>query len=297
MPEESRPRVELPAGLDAPPAPGMTRLLSWNMSHSIASWPHLVEVARVANVDVALLQEAGQPKGIDPSTVTTWPSMDDAESWHTWDRPDSVGRRWCAALAWFEWSRVHVQPEVRTRIDQANWDVPAITHPGQFAVGHVTTGGGTFAAVSLYGIWDSQPQKRWIFTEATTHRALSDLTPLLHTGEPVVITGDLNILYRYPEFDLWTPRANTIFDRFSAYGVNVVGPFRPAEEVLEDCPCGGGDHCRHVNTRPDPSGRPWQLDYVLSNLPEERFHTWTLPIEPDYSDHAAVIADVHLGPT
>lgn len=67
-------------GLDAPPSPGVTRLLSWNMGHRIAAWPYLVEVGRAAHVDVALLQEAARPRDAVLDEVTTWPRADDKNS-------------------------------------------------------------------------------------------------------------------------------------------------------------------------------------------------------------------------
>lgn len=93
------------------------------------------------------------------------------------------------------------------------------------------------------------------------------------------------------------PRANTVFDRVKPYGFDVVGPFRRSGTDLPDCPCGGGEQCRHVPTRPSPSGEPWQLDYVISNQPEDRFEMWSLPIEKALSDHAPVIIDIRTTET
>lgn len=288
----------LPADLPARPAEGFTRLLSWNMGHRVAAWPYLVELARAARVEVALLQEAARPRGGTLDEVTTWPDKHDTDAWRTRVYADER-RYWCAAIVWFPWtSPLEVAPEPRTRLGDADWLTPAISHPGQFAVARITPpGGGSVAVVSLYGIWDGQPGKSWIFTEATTHRALSDLTPLMQSGEQVVIAGDLNILHGYPDLDEWMPRANTIFDRVKPYGFEVVGPFRPDGTHLPHCPCGGGYTCRHVATRPSPSGEPWQLDYVISNLPEDRFDMWALPIDPTVSDHAPIIIDVRTAQT
>lgn len=177
---------------------------------------------------MALLQEVGRPRDAILDEVTTWPDKDDKISWRT--RVYTGERRpWCSALAWFDWSQVTVEPEPRTPFSDAHWEDPVISHLDQFAVARITPPDSTpVALVSLYGIWDTQPGKNWIFTEATTHRALSDLTPLMQSGEQVVIAGDLNILHGYPDLDEWMPRANTIFDRVKPYSFEVVGPF-PAD--------------------------------------------------------------------
>lgn len=290
--------VELPPELPRRPAEGRTRLLSWNMAHRLAAWPRLLEIARAAHVDVALVQEAPRPRGPILGDISTWPSKNESDSWRT---TVYTGERrfWCSAITWFEWTQpVQVEPEARARLGDAGWETPAISHPGQFAVARITPpDSAPLAVVSLYGIWDGQPGKSWIFTEATTHRALSDLTPLMQSGEPVVIAGDLNILHGYPARDKWMPRANTIFDRVKPYGFDVVGPFRARGTELAGCPCGGGEACRHVETRPSPSGEPWQLDYVISNLPKDRFKMWALPIDPTVSDHAPIIIDVRASDT
>lgn len=289
--------VDLPDGLNHPPADGVVRLLCWNIAHRQSAWERLVSLARAAHIDIAMLQEASRPRADDvTSVVSTWPDAADKDAWHTWDRPDSPGRRWCSAIAWFPWSRVEVEPEALTRLSEANWDVPTISHPGQFAVARVSKGGQAAALVSIYGLWDAMPGKRsLIFAEPCLHRSISDLTPLLLSGEPVVLAGDLNLVYGYPDYDKWKARSDTVFDRFASYGVSVVGPYRDPDVPFPECPCESPETCRHVMTGPDPSGRQWQLDYVLSNLPEQRFRTWVLAIEPSVSDHAPVIIDLLPG--
>lgn len=42
---------------------------------------------------------------------------------------------------------------------------------------------------------------------------------------------------------------------------------------------------------------PWQLDCVISNLAEDRFEMWTLPIGKTVSEHAPVIIDLRTTQT
>jgi endonuclease/exonuclease/phosphatase family metal-dependent hydrolase len=197
---------------------------------------------------------------------------------------------------WFPWSRCEVAGETRVRLVDAKWDDPTISHPGQFAVGRLLRPDTTsLTVVSLYGIWDSRPeQRRYIFPEATLHRAISDLTPLLLTGEAVVIAGDLNILIGYgKELDPESARTDTVFERLLTYGVELAGPYRDVGEALEGCPCNDPANCRHVSTRPDGTGRPLQLDWVFSNRPDAVTAT-ALPIDGTWSDHAPLVIDVSL---
>jgi hypothetical protein len=275
-----------------------TRLLAWNIAHRRATWSALCELAQRDQVDFALLTEAGPPPGDLDMQITTWPSADDKAEWHTWDRPDSPGRRWCAAIVRFPWTRFDLRPQVRVPLSHANWDDPAISHPGQFAVARIHPLDGDHDSapvatlVSLYGVWDSLPSRRkFIFAEATLHRAISDLTPLLLEDHPVVVAGDLNILSGYGTYNDWASHNDTVFERFAAFGLQLAGPYRPSDVAYIDCVCGDAAACRHTPTRESP---PLQLDWVLCDLPAPQIRSWTLPIDADLSDHAPVRIDVEL---
>ncbi len=263
-------------------------VLAWNVAHRAMAWDRVRTLVEEHGVDVALLQEAVPPAGGVTAGEHTWPDVDNRSAWHIWDRRDSTGRRWCSAIAWF--GDTALEPEERKKLWEAKWDDAAISHPGQFAVGYVALANGQRAAlVSLYGIWDTQPGGSLISSEATLHRAISDLTPLLQSREPVLIAGDLNIHRGYGDaFDGWAAKYDTVFDRLAAYGVELVGPFRAEGTVLEGCPCGGGAECRHVMTRPDGSGRPRQLDWVFARgLGDVACEV--LPIDDVFSDHAPIL--------
>jgi endonuclease/exonuclease/phosphatase family metal-dependent hydrolase len=165
------------------------------------------------------------------------------------------------------------------------------------------------AVVSLYGIWDSMGDGRAIYAEATLHRAISDLTPLLQRPRTdVVLAGDLNIYRNWqhgsPDADrLWADRYDTVFDRLAAYGLTYRGPLRGSATDGGTCRCGLRDDCRHVNTYRTSAGNLFQLDYVFASSAvdvtrcdpadppasrESRHRAWQL------SDHLAVLVDVVL---
>src|SRR3954449_9533403 len=90
-------------------------------------------------------------------------------------------------------SRAHLRP----------WSRADETNRGQAAHGR---------DVTLYGMWDSMGKGRDIYAEATLHRAISDLTPLLQRSRTdVLLAGDLNVYRNWqhgsPEGDrLWAGR-------------------------------------------------------------------------------------------
>ena len=67
--------------------------------------------------------------------------------------------------------------------------------------------------VSLYGIWETQPGVG-IYSEATLHRAISDLTPRLQAKAPLLIAGDLNVFrgYTLDGSPGWLARYDTVFE-------------------------------------------------------------------------------------
>lgn len=123
-------------------------------------------------------------------------------------------------------------------------------------------------AVSLYGLWDEMDQSREIYAEATLHRALSDLTPLMQkkSAQRMIIAGDLNVWHGF-KGKPWGARYKTVFDRLAAYELELVGPFRAEGAALDGCPCGSGANCRHVQTyrhQRKAGGMPFQNDYVFA---------------------------------
>jgi endonuclease/exonuclease/phosphatase family metal-dependent hydrolase len=150
--------------------------------------------------------------------------------------------------------------------------------------------------ISLYGIWDRDD--RYLFSEATLHRAISDLTILLQetARSHVVLAGDLNVFFEWDRADYdayWAPRYNTIFIRLVAYGLELVGPF--GEKPLPGCRCGRGTSCRHVRTfayQRKPTNLPNQLDYVFATRPMQAVTCCALEDEAawEYSDHLPVIS-------
>lgn len=146
--------------------------------------------------------------------------------------------------------------------------------------------------MSLYGLLDE-------FSDASVHRSLSEISPLVDDPRyrsHLMIGGDLNTGAQWPANDPFNDRDRNVLERLSALGlVDCVDRFRPSGR-LEGCPCRFGDACRHVRTRLDRRRPhvPYQTDYFASREMSEKIVACTVLSEDRYfkiSDHAPIVAD------
>lgn len=221
----------------------MLTFVSWNMNNRAGAWSHLQNLAAENQVAAALVQEAKNPR-ILPDGWESNPPASEADPDERWRigvpryyRSDSgelkQTRRWYASAV-VGTDELQLHPLVPTILQEAADSEFACSHPGQFAVSTAQLADGRrLSLVSLYGIWDTvphSPSRR--FTEATLHRALSDLTPVFQESEAdlVLVAGDLN-LYSYTDGSVWGDRWMSVLDRFKTYGLEICGPFRPHDEA------------------------------------------------------------------
>nr|MBA2601117.1 hypothetical protein [Actinomycetota bacterium] len=143
--------------------------------------------------------------------------------------------------------------------------------------------------MSLYGLLDE-------LSDASVHRSLSDLTPLLTDSDfrgRVVVGGDLNTTTAWREPSL-RRRDQGVLDRFEALGL--VDLLREKREPgpLAGCTCGLGERCEHTWTRLGRGKAPIQTDYLFASRDlVTRLKTCEALSPPDwreYSDHAPIIA-------
>lgn len=148
----------------------------------------------------------------------------------------------------------------------------AASHPGQFSAATLSGPGlPEVLVISLYGLWDKMTDNGEIYSEASLHRAISDLTPLLQARrhQRVILAGDFNIYRDWSTADtVWGPRYDTVFNRLSSYGLRFSGPQRgPDQPPLPGCPCRLGDACTHVQTyrhQRRETATPYQNDYFFA---------------------------------
>ncbi len=265
------------------------RILSWNIAHTTEAWRRIGELG----ADVALLQEAvPPPDGYGDLSYVAPPSSD-------WRCTVRGVRSFATTVVRLD-DRLRFEPVATVPLDEVAGDSIGTSHPGQFAIARLGLDGLSVTVVSLYGVWERQTGVG-IYAEASLHRALSDLTPLLQQRSPLVIAGDLNIFrgYTLDGEAYWRPRYESVFDRLAAYDVDFVGP--RGTGALDNCRCGGAE-CDHVRTyrhQRKVDSRPDQLDFVFANGAARKLlqdcqvvatdETWAV------SDHAPILTTLVTG--
>lgn len=281
------------------------RIVTWNMNY----WPRSAEnragawqyLREELQADVALVQEALPP----PDSNAVFRPIEKCN--------------WGSAV-------VALSPKytLRPRTRRAPVSDPSAgelieCQPGASAVADVVdvaSGLPRIVAVSFYGAWEylpkdpEKPNKRQaIYSVATSHRTLSDLTPLLVWSRkmphkiPVLLAGDFNATTQIATDNYWDveiSEAATLFDRMRALGLrDLIAVTRESRPRLPGCSCPSPDICCHVRTYRHANraeGRPTQLDYVygseqvLQQLSEctvlDEAAAWAL------SDHCPIVIDL-----
>jgi hypothetical protein len=185
-----------------------------------------------------------------------------------------------------------------------DWQVLHVSRPGTITAAHVAVEGTIqFTAVSVYAAWERPfGRGRPIWADASPHRLLSDLSPLIWDGKhPLVVSGDWNLLFGYGDHGdaLAAARYKTVFDRAHALGLRFVGPQHPngrladpwPEELPRDSNCVPTFH----NSRETPETATRQLDFVFaSESIADRVRTVALndPVDWGSSDHCRVLIEV-----
>ena len=180
-------------------------------------------------------------------------------------------------------------------------DVPFTdSRGGIWVAATVDVGSERITCVSLYGLIEE-------LTDASMHRALSDISPIFadpnHDG-PVLLGGDFNIGTGL-EDPAERERSRIVLNRIEAYGlVDCLAAWHEREGLppLEGCRC--DPPCHHMLTRLNPqqrgSQKPWQertprqVDYLFASedLADRLVDVIAIPPEEweRYGDHAPIVA-------
>ena len=225
------------------------------------------------DIDIALLQETCTrppeiPDSIELSPYRFWREESYSVRYLRPPRVVKVSDR--AKVEWYEQVETH-----RFRLGAHQMPVSGI---GLCDAAIVTPldGGEPITVVSMYAAWDTpHPTLRngSIYPDASAHRIISDLSifmPTYEANEPehrIVAAGDLNMCFG--DCDYFTSRAQTVFDRMSALGLEYVGPrypngskADPAPEVLAE---GSLDVPTYYSNRMTPETAQLQLDHVFAS--------------------------------
>jgi len=242
------------------------KIVSWNIACKHAAWSCLLKT----DADVALLQEASEPPPEVAKRIEAGP-----EPWHT---PGVDARRpWRTAIAKLT-DRVQVDwVEAKSAVEASSGEL-AVSRPGTLAAAYVTSPDGErFLLVSMYALWmspHSSTESRWIVSDASAHRLVSDLSAFIgnQRGHRIIAAGDLNALYGYGErgSPYWAARYRTIFTRMDALGLPFVGPQAPhGRQQTDPWPTELPPDSRNVPTFrssfKDPATATRQLDFVFAS--------------------------------
>lgn len=271
----------------------MIKVISWNISKRSQPWRQLAQT----DADVALLQEAAPPPhDLVRSRGSVLPPSDDSglldigppEAWdsHSWNSDWWRGRssrlydRWPMVVQLsdrvkVEWFK-QVGPTARIAPDEI-----AVSGIGTITAARITPLDASiepFVAASMYGFWlgpHSSTGSSWIYSDATVHRIISDLSAFIGYESPwrhrILAAGDLNLLYGYAEGGnmYWARRYQTVFDRMEALGFAFVGPQAPrgrqARPWPDELPGDSKNVPTYHPTARKPQAATRQLDYVFAS--------------------------------
>ncbi len=247
------------------------KIISWNMQHKLDSWRYLLDL----NVDLALLQEAGEP----PTDVTNRINVDPAIEVNPapWETMIVGGtNRWRTAIVKLS-NRIEVDWIEAKSIDAAESKGLVASWPGTLSAAVVTPPSGeALIAVSMYAPWVNthvQAKRKICFSDGSAHRIVSDLSTFIAAkhGHRILAAGDLNILRGYGEGgdNYFAARYKTVFDRMEILGLPFVGPEHPNGRQADPWPAELPRDSKNVPTyysnRRKPESAERQLDYVFAS--------------------------------
>ncbi len=270
------------------------RLVSWNIDGRTDPWHCLIAM----DADVALLQEADRPPeelrrriDVDPAPWTT-------VGWTGWTRRTAIAR-----LS----DRVEVEWITPKAMEEARSGEFAVSRPGTVTAALVSSPGiEPFVAVSMYALWErphATSNSRWIVSDASAHRVVSDLSTFIgrQDGHRILTAGDLNILRGHGDggSEYWAGRYGTVFDRMEALGLSFVGPQAPNGRQADPWPGELPSSSRNVPTYypigRGPSTATRQLDFVFASRDMDDSVRVRALNDPDHwgpSDHCRIVIEV-----
>ena len=290
----------------------MIKIVSWNIDKRWQPWHELVEMAQQGKVDLALLQEAGNPPG-DLTHPVKYESDDYWKRQLYDDRP--LYDRWCLIV------------QLSDRVD-VEWfrALPPISELGEHGIG--ASGIGTiaaakvtprgqpeneaFIAVSMYARYmKPHPSTRtpWRVgaSDVSAHRILSDISAFIGHEDPsrhrILAAGDLNMIYGATGRSLALPtREKAFWDRIAALGLEFLGPQAPdgwqPSGSQPDVPPDTRNVPTWVQKGRHPGEANRQFDYAIASRGfHERVKVRALNEADEWgsSDHCRLLIEVATG--
>lgn len=272
----------------------MVRLVSWNIGGPGAGW----QAVGALDADVALLQEAPPPP--TELRARVFPDADDGD----WLTAGPEIRRWRTAIVQLsDW--VRLGPIASGPLGTA-WRSLGCSRAGSWCAArlHGNDDLPPVTVVSVYAAWERSIDGYGpIWADASAHRILSDLSPLLSArGHRLLVAGDLNLLYGYGEHGnvVAKRRYQTVFDRAEALGLTYLGPRAPEGGRQPDpwppeLPADSQTVPTYHTRSQGPAGATRQLDHVFASPSIAEATTVTAGNDPHEwgpSDHCQIIIEL-----
>lgn len=284
----------------------MVKLVSWNIAKRVEPWRELMEMAIRAEVDVALLQEAGSP----PGDLVDMIQIEDDVFWSR-----NLYDRWPLVVGLSDRVKVENFSQVPPISDLAEGAI-GVSGIGTIAAAKVTPlspPGETFIAVSMYARWmkpHPSTDSSWKTgaSDVSAHRILSDLSAFIGHEDPkehrIVAAGDLNMFHGATGNSLSLPeRERTVWNRFDALGLKFLGPQAPngrqANTTPPDVPPDTRNVPTHYHSRGESAAEATrQLDYAFASCGfHESVKVRALNEVEEWgsSDHCRILIEVATG--
>ncbi len=272
-------------------APGegvlMVRIVSWNLGERPPGKPKAWSYLQDLEPDIALVQEAVVPAGLDSVHRAGGIAGRDGKA-----------RRWNSAVVAFG-GRATLTP---VGLAEGTWrgrrqgvaPIDCVSR-GHVAIAKAELPGWQATVISTYGLME------FGYASGTMLRTLADLEPLLddpELGRSVLLAGDWNIGTWWGQSDAkYAEREGAFLQLLGAYGfVDCLDRhISDGRGRLEGCTCEHGDGCRHLATF-RRNGVPYTDDYVFATRSLADTITtariapeWTWQV--DLSDHAPLVVD------
>lgn len=201
--------------------------------------------------------------------------------------------------------RVEVRPYRLTGGGESARGALAITRPGTVTVADIVRDGKVlFTVASVYGGWQTDFGGAEIYSDASAHGILSDVSALMTNPQHrLIVSGDWNMLHGYGDHgdDYSRDRYQSVFDRAAALRLALVGPQSPngrqANPWPDELPRDSNDVPTFYGSDQTPQSASRQLDYVFASQSlADRVHATALNSPEDWgpSDHCRIAIDVDL---
>ena len=290
----------------------MIKIVSWNIAKRQQPWRDLLEM----DVDVALLQEAGDP----PSDISSRFEMGDREDYDSHGVYSKDYKQYWPNL-FDRWCRV-VKLSDRVEVDWFK-QIPPVAEPppgtiptsgiGTIAAARITPtacDSEPFTAISMYGRWmgSHPPEGRKmgaVMPDTSIHRIISDLSLFVGHEDPsthrVLTAGDINLDHGVKEEGIswYGRRARVVWDRFDVLGFEYLGPQYPNGRRANPTPDHLPENTNNVPTfkssRMTPLTAQLQLDHVFASRGfHEVINTRALNSPEDWgsSDHCRLMIGI-----